>query len=328
MSSGRSGIGQVRRFAPDGTAFGAAVTVNAFDQGHQLEVTAASLKDGGYVLTWTSEAQDGSGLGVFARRYDAAGAAVGGEFRVNTMTTGNQNGPEVTGLADGGFYIVWTSAGGTNSVWGDIYGQRYDATGIPVGGETRINTATSGGQGDPSVAQRVDGSLAVTWLSFFPDGSGVTWNDPGHSTGSSIQSRVLPPATIGGVGDDSLVGSAGPDLLFGSGGTDTLTGGLSADSFLFATPSDGLDTITDFQQGIDHIDVVGTAFGGLPTGALAPERFALNEPKDADDRFVFNTTTRILSYDPDGNGAMAATSIAVLNVGTFSTTDIRVVVSA
>lgn len=273
MSSGRSGIGQSRRFAPDGTAFGAAVTVNAFGQAHQLEVTAASLKDGG-------------------------------------------------------FYIVWASAGGTNSVWGDIYGQRYDVAGIPVGGETRINTATSGGQGDPSVAQRADGSLAVTWLSFFPDGSGVTWNDPGHSTGSSIQSRVLPPAAIGGVGDDSLVGSAGPDLLFGSGGTDTLTGGLSADSFLFATPSDGLDTITDFQQGIDHIDVVGTAFGGLPTGPLAPERFALNEPKDADDRFVFNTTTRILSYDPDGNGAMAATSIAVLNVGTFSTTDIRVVVSA
>ena len=40
------------------------------------------------VITWSSYGQDGSQSGVLAQRYNAAGVAEGGEFQVNSYTTG------------------------------------------------------------------------------------------------------------------------------------------------------------------------------------------------------------------------------------------------
>ncbi|UCV30433.1 type I secretion C-terminal target domain-containing protein [Ferribacterium limneticum] len=59
---------------------------------------------------------------------------------------------------------------------------------------------------------------------------------------------------IGGTaGRDSLVGTAGDDVITGGIGSDTLTGGGGADQFVFTSLRDGIDTITDFQPGIDRI---------------------------------------------------------------------------
>ena len=63
----------------------------------------------------------------------------------------------------------------------------------------------------------------------------------------------------GGLGADKLNGGDGDDVLVGGAGQDTLTGGAGADRFVFG-PGDGANTIADFQDGIDHIDV--TAYGG------------------------------------------------------------------
>jgi Ca2+-binding RTX toxin-like protein len=305
---------QARRYAANGTPLSDATLVNTGTLGHQLAVSAASLTDGGYLLSWASENGDGSSWGVYAQRYSATGNVIGAEFRINSTTTGSQTAPDVTGLADGGFYVTWSSTGQLDGTSSEIYGQRYDAAGNRVGGETLLNVSTAYDQNSPSVAVRADGSIAVAWASAYPDGSG-----------SSIQSRILPGTTNGGAGNDALIGTAGPDVLLGLAGNDTLTGGLGLDSFRYLDPTQGLDTITDFQPGQDRIEVVGAAFGGLPVGQLAPGRFALNAPVEADDRFVFNTTTGALSYDPDGNGAMVATTIALLNVPTLTTSDIWVV---
>ena len=44
---------------------------------------------GNFVITWQSDGgQDGGGSGIFAQRYNAAGVAQGGEFLVNSTTTG------------------------------------------------------------------------------------------------------------------------------------------------------------------------------------------------------------------------------------------------
>ncbi len=57
-----------------------------------------------------------------------------------------------------------------------------------------------------------------------------------------------------GAGDDTLTGGQGNDTLTGGTGVDTLTGGLNDDIFVFAD-GDGVDTVTDFEDGIDLLDV-------------------------------------------------------------------------
>lgn len=60
-------------------------------------------------------------------------------------------------------------------------------------------------------------------------------------------------------GDDSLSGLAGDDGLMGGLGADRLTGGAGADVFVYSSVADSTatasDTITDFQTGVDRIDL-------------------------------------------------------------------------
>lgn len=64
----------------------------------------------------------------------------------------------------------------------------------------------------------------------------------------------------GGAGADVLSGGAGADILNGGMGPDVMTGGSGADTFVFAVLAEsrganGRDTITDFQPGVDRIDL-------------------------------------------------------------------------
>lgn len=64
---------------------------------------------------------------------------------------------------------------------------------------------------------------------------------------------------LGGSGRDVLSGEAGRDTLIGGHGRDLLTGGDGADRFVFMPGSGGRDLITDFEAGMDRIDL--SAFG-------------------------------------------------------------------
>jgi Ca2+-binding RTX toxin-like protein len=63
---------------------------------------------------------------------------------------------------------------------------------------------------------------------------------------------------FGDIGNDTMRGGAGNDLLNGGRGNDRLTGD-DAGQFGFDTfvmnPGTGVDTVTDFQRGFDHIDL-------------------------------------------------------------------------
>ena len=50
--------------------------VNGHTTGSQAHSSVAATPNGGFVVAWQSAGQDGSGYGVFARRYDALGSAV------------------------------------------------------------------------------------------------------------------------------------------------------------------------------------------------------------------------------------------------------------
>ncbi len=60
----------------------------------------------------------------------------------------------------------------------------------------------------------------------------------------------------GEAGKDTLKGGDGSDLLWGGGNDDTMTGGAGGDRFFFVQDDiQNYDVITDFQHGVDKIDV-------------------------------------------------------------------------
>jgi Ca2+-binding RTX toxin-like protein len=70
----------------------------------------------------------------------------------------------------------------------------------------------------------------------------------------------------GNIVTNRLLGGAGADTLNGALGSDYLTGGADADTFRFSDMGFGSDTITDWQDGIDHISIalpLETNFTGL-----------------------------------------------------------------
>ncbi len=110
--------------------------------------------------------------GVFGQRYGFA-QPIGGEFRINTFTTGGQGPARVAGGGASGpqFVVVWPSIGQDGDLSG-IFGQRYDAAG-PVGPEFQVNTHTTGGEGDPDVAIDGSGDFVVVWEQPDADGNGI-----------------------------------------------------------------------------------------------------------------------------------------------------------
>ena len=151
-----------QRYAGSGTPLGPEFRVNSHSTSHQRSPDVAVDSSGGFVVVWNSLGQDGSSEGVFAQRFDSAGMPSGPEFRVNTYTTGSQRAPAVSMGGSGNFVVVWMGNGQDGSLYG-IFGQRYAASGGPLGPEFRVNTYTTNHQQRPAVAADASGGFVVVW---------------------------------------------------------------------------------------------------------------------------------------------------------------------
>ncbi|HEX8216588.1 MAG TPA: hypothetical protein VF577_03895 [Allosphingosinicella sp.] len=157
---------KAQRYDSLGNAVGPEVLINAAAAGDQRAPSVTTLAGGGYVVTWetTDTTQDGSGLAIKGQVFDAAGAAVGTEFRVNSQLTADQSRSAITGLDGGGFVVTWQSAdsaqdGHTSAIKGQIY----SAAGVAVGGEFLVNSGAVGGESAPSVTSLAGGGFVATW---------------------------------------------------------------------------------------------------------------------------------------------------------------------
>ncbi|MCW5599183.1 MAG: hypothetical protein KIT59_08750 [Nitrosomonas sp.] len=159
-----------QRYDSVGEVQGAEFLVNTTTASHQMAPSITAFIDGGFVVTWNSYNQDGSGYGVYAQRYDANGAELGREFRINTATASDQVSRSTAALTDGGFVVTWQSFGQDGDGLG-VYAQRYDANGEIQGGEFRVNTTSTDHQSNSSVAALADGGFVVSWDSYGQDGS-------------------------------------------------------------------------------------------------------------------------------------------------------------
>jgi hypothetical protein len=292
-----------RRYNAAGVAQDGEFRVNTHTDSYQWLPSVAMDADGNFTVAWQSYGQDGSGEGVYAQRYNAAGVEQGGEFRVNTYTSSDQEAPSVAMDPAGNFVVAWTSHGQDGDYWGS-YAQRYNAAGVAQGAEFRVNTYTTERQRYPSVAMDADGDFIVAWESTDQDGSGdgiyaqrYAVSGPlqiiGTSGSDSIYVKSDPtniniwinhdpasdPADVtrtvasitsisvnGGLGDDTLT-------LDFTNGNPIPTGGLTLDG---SAGNDLLKVIGT--AGPDTISVNGTQvlFGGTVIAYSAIEQITIN----------------------------------------------------
>ncbi len=201
-----------RRFDADDGALDGESPVNAFTSDNQQSPAVGMNGDGNFVVAWQSYAQDGSEIGVFARRFGAGGGALGAEFQVNVHTSGSQQSAAVGMDGDGDFVVAWGSFGQDGSVYG-IFARRFNATGLGLGAEFQVNVYTSNHQTAPAIGMNSDGDFVVTWSSFSQDGSsygifGRRFNGAGGAVGAEFAvnaytsgSQSSPTAGMHGDGD-------------------------------------------------------------------------------------------------------------------------------
>lgn len=174
---------QAQRFDPDGLPRGGQFQVNTATTGRQQGPAVAVASGGGFVVVWLSGHLASDGNDIWGRVFASNGASIGGEFLVNTYTTGDQSGPAVATNAEGAFVVVWTSEGsdGSDHSGSSIQGRLFGADGTPASAQAQVNTYVVGRQVGPSVAANAEGAFVVVWTS----------EDSGGSDGDSysIQGR-------------------------------------------------------------------------------------------------------------------------------------------
>ncbi len=165
-----------QRYDASGNALGTAFLVNASASNSRSTPSIAMNGAGQFVIAWRSFNEEGSGTniastdGVYAQIFNANGSRVGSEFKVNTTVLFAQNTPNVAIDATGDFVVVWQSSAADGSTF-DIFGQRYNASGVAQGGEFQINQYTTSNQRNAEVAMDNAGDFVVTWRSTGQDGS-------------------------------------------------------------------------------------------------------------------------------------------------------------
>ena len=137
--------------------------------------------------------------------------------------------------------------------------------------------------------------------------------------------------TFDGIGDANLTGnkqhniivaSDGDDNLYGGLGNDILTGGAGEDAFVFNTKlsSTNVDTITDFESGVDWLSLNKKLFNKVAKSFTEDNLVYGDKAQEANDYLIFNTQNYTLYYDADGGGSKSD-AVAIVVVGTMITFD-------
>jgi hypothetical protein len=150
----------------------------------------------------------------------------GAQFEVNSYTTDEQRRSSVAVTAAGDFVAVWDSEGsfGSDTSNRSILGQRHASDGSALGAEFQINSYTTSGQANPSVAVASGGEFVVVWESTgsvgpdlsFTSIQGQRYASGGSALGAQFQvntytslSQSEPSIAVAGDGDFVVVW-AGP----------------------------------------------------------------------------------------------------------------------
>jgi len=158
------------------------------------------------------------------------------------------------------------------------------ATNFLAGGEG--DDTISGGAGNDALvgglgADVLDGGEGFDNVGYVYATSGVTVdlansaNNTGEAFGDTFNSVEMVQGSLfddtitgdtgnnwlyGYDGNDTVNGGAGADVIFGNDGSDILSGGTGADTFYFLASDTGTDTVTDFEDDVDLLNLQFTDF--------------------------------------------------------------------
>ena len=106
-----------------GGARAAEFQINQYTTYGQYGPKISHDSSGGFVVDWYSYFQDGDSTGIFGRRFDSSGSALGAEFQVNQYTTNYQRYPTISHDSSGAFVVAWESFGQDGNGYG-VFGRR------------------------------------------------------------------------------------------------------------------------------------------------------------------------------------------------------------
>src|SRR5262249_39723031 len=111
---------------PVGSEFAASGAMTQFPN-----VPSVATAEPGFVVAWQRFVSSANADEVSGRRCDGAGAPLGGEFQVNTVSGSFQGAPAVAADGDGNFIAVWQSSGVTTPTrdGNGVFGQHFASSG-------------------------------------------------------------------------------------------------------------------------------------------------------------------------------------------------------
>jgi hypothetical protein len=151
----------IQRYNSSGTRLGSNVKVNDDTESHyQLFPVIAMDHLSNFVVTW--EDNRNGNYDIYAQKYDPSGTPLGSNFKVNDDSGSTwQEEPAIKIDGSGNFVITWCDRRNGNL---DIYAQRYDSSGTPIGSNFKVNDDFgSASQLHPAIGMDGSGNFVITW---------------------------------------------------------------------------------------------------------------------------------------------------------------------
>ena len=303
-------------FTAAGTRKGNELIAASVTSSNQLSNPLVAMdEEGGAIIVWSRSGEaDGSGSGVFGRRFNQLGSFQGDEFQVNTTTAGDQYTYYFNSIgmqSNGNFMVVWGGNGpGDGS---GLFGQRFAVVNaVPT---LEIGTPATADEGTPwSLAASFSDPNADTWTATvdYGDGSGVqplTLNadksftlDHTYSDNGSYTVAVRLVDDWGALAEATLVvtvANVAPSPSIASISTPRVEGTAIAVGGTATDPAGANDTLSYAWSVLK--DSVSFASGSGPNWSFTPTDNGSYE-------------IRLTASDEDGGSATVAQTISVANV--------------
>ncbi|MDI9446534.1 MAG: proprotein convertase P-domain-containing protein, partial [Planctomycetota bacterium] len=315
-----------RRFNPDGSpgddlgpipVLQGAANAGEFAADDQRYAAVALDADGDFVVTWTNlrAVTDAQGnpvidpitgmpkvdADIYARRFNAKGAALSNVFRVNTYTKDNQIWPSVAMDVDGDFIVTWASyaqeRGGQPGSGYGIYARRFDSAGQPLAPEFLVNVTIAGNQRYPSIDMSSQGDFVIAWQSeqganFGDDVIARVFHADGSPRSSLSRGEVI-------VNDTRLGNQRYPDVAFTPDGNNfvvTWTASGAQDGSGEAVFGQMINvSLLDEQGAVDPVQTYASDTTARPFGYGTTITSTIEIPDTFPDAFTINDINLMLN---------------------------------